>query len=81
MLLGCDPMANNFPTSLVSKGLYIPTSDVFNEQLRIEDIWEADPERAIALVTTRELFFNRGKGMLGDDINMIAGRNCTNMIS
>lgn len=59
---------------LAHQGLYIPTSDVLNENLLVEDIWEVDPERAIALITTRELFFKRGKGLLGDDIDKIAGK-------
>lgn len=54
-------------------GVYVPTSDALNVDLDVEDIWDEDPERSIALVATRELLFERGNGLLGDDTARIAG--------
>lgn len=54
--------------------MYIPTSDALNLDLLAEDLWNDDPERSIALLTTRELLFKMGKGLLGDDTARIAGQ-------
>ena len=56
--------------------MYIPTSDAFDPLLLGDDLWGTDPERAIALMATRELMFNRGAGLLGSDVDKIAGINC-----
>ena len=53
--------------------MYIPTSDVLDPLLIANDLWDMEPERAIALIATRELFFKRGNLLLEDDLNRIAG--------
>lgn len=53
--------------------MYIPTSDVLDPLLLANDLWDMEPERAIALIATRELFFKRGNLLLEDDLNRIAG--------
>ena len=58
---------------MISTGIYVPTSDALDLLLLPEDLWELEPERAIALVTVREMFFTRGVGFLGDDVKRIAG--------
>lgn len=55
-------------------GVYVPTSDALNVDLDAEDIWDEDPERSIALIATRELLFERGNGLLGNDTARIAGQ-------
>lgn len=54
-------------------GVYIPTSDALDSLLLPEDLWELEPERAIALVTVREMFLKRGEGLIGDDVKRVAG--------
>jgi hypothetical protein len=54
-------------------GVYIPTDDVLDERIDPELLFQNDPERAIALIATRELIFNRGKGFVAGDIGKIAG--------
>ena len=54
-------------------GVYIPTSDALDPLLLPEDLWELEPERAIALVTVREMFLKRGEGLIGDDVKRVAG--------
>ena len=57
----------------ISAGVYIPTCDALDSILLPEDLWELEPERAIALVTVREILFRRGEGIIGDDMKRIAG--------
>ena len=54
-------------------GVFIPTSDALDSLLLPEDLWELEPERAIALVTVREMFLKRGEVLIGDDVKRVAG--------
>ena len=53
--------------------MYIPSSDILDPLLVANNLWDAEPERAIALIATRELFFKRGNHILGEDLPRIAG--------
>ena len=53
--------------------MYIPTSDINDPNVSENILWEQDPEKAIALAVTRELFFQRGKGLIGEDAEKIKG--------
>ena len=55
-------------------GVYIPTSDIFDPLISEDILWDVEPERAIALAATKELFFKRGKGLIRGDIDRIAGK-------
>jgi hypothetical protein len=57
----------------ICAGVYVPTSDALDSLLLPEDLWWSEPERAIALVTVREMIFKRGGALIGDDVKKIAG--------
>lgn len=66
-------------------GVYVLTKDLldFEEQGRelgfqqllqhIEILWESDPERAFAMCATYALVMQRGRGLVGRDVNHIHG--------
>ena len=58
-------------------GAYVTTTEVMDEQLTEESLWESNPEKAISLLVTRRLFFGRGKGFLKEDMHRIHGMNDT----
>lgn len=57
----------------ICASVYVPTSDALDPLLLPEDLWGLEPERAIALVTDREMIFKRGGALIGDDARRIAG--------
>jgi hypothetical protein len=57
----------------ICAGVYVPTSDALDSLLLPDDLWWSEPERAIALVTVREMIFKRGGALIGDDLKKIAG--------
>lgn len=57
----------------ICAGVYVPTSDALDSLLLPEDLWGSEPERAIALITVREMIFKRGGALIGDDVKRIAG--------
>jgi len=71
----CD-RAYNYALSRNGKpfGVYIQTTDALDPALSAEELWAAkDYQRALALVTTRALVFERAHGALKDDIEAIHG--------
>eukprot|EP01041_Mallomonas_annulata_P005941 gene5941-11989_t len=54
-------------------GAYVTTEDVLNQDIDANSLRDNNPERAIALIATRALFFNRGSGIIGNDVNRIHG--------
>lgn len=57
----------------ICAGVYVPMSDALDSLLLPEDLWGSEPERAIALVTVREIILKRGGALIGDDVKRIAG--------
>lgn len=56
-------------------GTYITSADALDTTISEEDIWaNNDPERAIALVATRLLFYERAGGLLGPDKELMHGK-------
>jgi len=59
---------------LLSTGTYITSADALDMTVSEEDIWaNNDFERAIALVATRSLFYERAGGLLGPDKELMHG--------
>ena len=57
-----------------SSGVYIPASDLQDELLSPDSLWDSsNPEKAIALMATRELFLEKGKGLIREDFARISG--------
>ncbi len=55
-------------------GIYVRTDEALNGSIDAEQIWQSgDKQRALALVTTRALVFNRARPMLQNDITAIHG--------
>lgn len=48
--------------------MYISSKDIYDVSLDPEILWESDPERAIALISTRSLIYERGKTMLDEEL-------------
>ena len=58
-------------------GAYVPTTDVTDPSISPDALWDlggpVNAERAMALVVTRELVFNKGHGYVAGDADKIAG--------
>ena len=55
-------------------GAYVTTSDALNNDVDPEDLWsKGEFEKALALMTTRSLIFQRGDALIGSDKNEIHG--------
>eukprot|EP01038_Epipyxis_sp_PR26KG_P009581 gene9581-12905_t len=54
-------------------GVYVTTEDALNSFLSSDELWETNPEKALALIATRSLVFNAGKSLVGPDYNAIHG--------
>jgi hypothetical protein len=63
-------------------GAYITTADALDQKLSAEELWENNEfERALALVATRTLIFERAGGLVGTDKNVIHGKLQTELMS
>ena len=54
-------------------GVYVLTSDVCDTLLDPNAMWGSDPERAIGLMSVRALLLERGRGVIGSDLDRIHG--------
>ena len=58
-------------------GAYVPSADVTDPSISPDALWDlggpVNAERAMALVVTRELVFNKGHGYVASDADKIAG--------
>jgi len=58
-------------------GAYVPSADVTDPSISPDALWDlggpVNAERAMALVVTRELVFNKGHGYVAGDADKIAG--------
>lgn len=58
-------------------GAYVTTLEVLNGSVDADALWGIDPEKAISLVVTRKLFFEKGRAFLEGDIDNIHGILCS----
>jgi hypothetical protein len=53
--------------------VYVSTSDAINPSLSVDDLWCVDKERAIGLIATRCLIFERGFCFIEKNLSVIDG--------
>jgi hypothetical protein len=55
-------------------GAYVTTSDALDPTISSQELWEKEEfERALALVATRKLIFERGGSLVGKDTSVVHG--------
>lgn len=54
-------------------GAYVTTAEVLDGSIDVEAMWMSDPEKAMSLIVTRKLFFEKGRSLLEGDIGHIHG--------